>query len=139
MILGCDNEWITSDFMFVSLHTLASLNSFHLVERIFNRQALVQNVHIHIAAATVSPGSEARNEQTNTRNGYLNPRTQFCLWSIACFCNVAQVDNEREEKVKKPNKPTVFSDLRDSLLSWRCSALSLFSWTFDQNDQTYES
>lgn len=54
----------------------------------------------------------------------------YTLWNIACFCNVAQ--KEKERKKKSQPKHTVFSDLRDSLLSWQCSALSLFSWTFDQ-------
>lgn len=66
---------------------------------------LVQNARTHIVAATASLCSEARNKQTNKKNRYLNPLTQISLWSIACFCNVAQIEKGREKKKKKQPNP----------------------------------
>lgn len=101
----CHNEWITSDFMIVSFHILALLSRFRLAECIFYRQVLVQNARTHIVAATASLCLEARNKQTNKKNRYLNPLTQISLWSIACFCNVAQIEKEREKKKKNQPNP----------------------------------
>lgn len=90
--------------MIVSFHILVLLSSFHLLGGIFYRQVLVQNVHTHIVATTASSCFEARNKQANKKNGCLNPLTQICLWGIACFCNVAQIEKEKKRKTQaNPN------------------------------------
>lgn len=104
----CYYKWITSHFVIISLLTPVSLSGFHLVECIFNRQVLVQNVHTDITAAAASPSLEVRNQQTNKRNRYLSLLTQISLWSIACFCNVAQVENEMWRKGRKQINPQYF-------------------------------